>query len=193
MTLQTLETKWRGNLAGENCPPVLGLAPLSEEESEVIRQIVAAELEQHLHSPWQTLFALLQKFPACLAVWLARKAGEAYEAGAFWEKFGALTGVSIPLNQRAEFAQHFRRACRKTMAAWLPPEELGGHNIVAEFLHQAGLPLDRCETRMLLTPASSYARTCLTAFSQFQSPPLNALFAALPDRASAKWRLTWYG
>jgi len=30
------------------------------------------------------------------------------------------------------------------MAIWLPPEELGGHNIVAEFLHQAGLPLDRC-------------------------------------------------
>ena len=56
-----------------------------------------------------------------------------------------MTGVSIPLYQRAEFAQHFRRACRKTMAAWLPPEELGGHNIVAEFLHQAGLPLDRCE------------------------------------------------
>ncbi len=145
MTLQTLETKWRGDLAGENCAPVLGLAPLSEEESEVIRQLVAAELGQRLHSSWQTLFALLQKYPACLAVWLARKAGEAYEAGAFWEKFGALTGVSIPLNQRAEFAQHFRRACRKTMAVWLPPEELGGHNIVAEFLHQAGLPLDRCE------------------------------------------------
>ena len=56
------ESRWR------KLSSVLGLAPLSEEESEVIRQIVAAELEQHLHSPWQTLFALLQKFPACLAV-----------------------------------------------------------------------------------------------------------------------------
>ena len=33
------------------------------------------------------LFQLLETFPSGLAVWLARKAGEAYEAGAFWEKF----------------------------------------------------------------------------------------------------------
>ena len=45
---------------------------------------------------WRTLFGLLHEFPACLAVWLARKAGEAYEAGAFWEKFGTLIGVTIP-------------------------------------------------------------------------------------------------
>lgn len=145
MTLQTLETKWREYLAAESCPPVLGLAPLSEEESEVIRQLVANELGQGFQPPWQTLFALLWEFPACLAVWLARKAGEAYEAGAFHEKCGTLTGVAIPLNQRAEFAKRFRRACRKTMAGWLPPAELGGHHIVAEFLHQAGLPLDRCD------------------------------------------------
>ena len=31
------------------------------------------------------------------------------------------------------------------MAICLPPVDLGGHNIVAEFLHQAGLPLDRCD------------------------------------------------
>jgi hypothetical protein len=77
-------------------------------------------------------------------VWLARKAGEAYEAGAFWDKFGELVGTQIPMYQRDELAQRFRRACRKTMTAWLPPEDLGGHNIVAEFLYQAGMPLDRC-------------------------------------------------
>lgn len=145
MTLRNLEAKWSAYFSGDNCPPVLGLAALSEEESEIIHQLVEAELSQSSRPQWKILFALLHVFPACLAVWLARKAGEAYEAGAFWEKLGALIGVTIPINQRDEFAQRFRRACWKTMAIWLPPEELGGHNIVAEFLHQAGLPLDRCD------------------------------------------------
>lgn len=64
---------------------------------------------------------MLPQFPACLSVWLARKAGEAYEAGAFWEKFGSLIGAHISLNQRAELAQRFRDMCHNTMAAWLPP------------------------------------------------------------------------
>lgn len=144
MTLEILEAKWKTYLSEENCPPVLGLAALSEAESDGIRQLVSNELGQGSRSPWQTLFALLQKFPASLSVWLSRKAGEAYESGAFWEKFGELIGVSIPITQRDAFAQRFRSSCRKSMAVWLTPEELGGHNIVAEFLHQAGLPLDRC-------------------------------------------------
>ena len=143
--LRELETNWREYLAGDSCPDVLGLAPLSEEQSEVIRQLVADELAKSPGSSSHALFALLRGFPACLAVWLARKAGEAYEAGAFWDKFGASIGANIPLNQRTEFAARFRRACRDTMSVWLPPKDLGGHNIVAEFLHQAGLPLDRCE------------------------------------------------
>jgi hypothetical protein len=49
------------------------------------------------------------------------------------------------MHRRDEFAKRFRRACRNTMSSWLPPEDLGGHNIVAEFLYQAGLPLERCE------------------------------------------------
>jgi hypothetical protein len=145
MTLKNLEVKWSAYFSGENCPPVLGLAALSEEESESIHQLVAAELGQCSRPRWRTLFGLLHEFPACLAVWLARKAGEAYEAGAFWEKFGTLIGVTIPITQRDEFAQRFRSACRKTMAIWLPPAGPAGKNIVAEFLHQAGLPLDRCD------------------------------------------------
>src|SRR5438045_3708988 len=145
MSLRELETKWRQYLAAEDCPAVIGLAPLSEDESKAIHELVADELERSPRSPWRALFELLYKFPACLSVWLARKAGEAYEAGAFWEKFGSSIGASIPLNQRAEFAKTFRYSCLKTMASYLPPQELGGHNIVAEFLHQAGLPLDRCD------------------------------------------------
>lgn len=145
MSLRELEAKWREYLAAGSCPAVIGLAPLSEDESKAIHGLVADELERSSRPPWRALFELLYRFPACLSVWLARKAGEAYEAGAFWEKFGSLIGASIPLNQRAEFAKTFRYTCLKTMAAWLPPQELGGHNIVAEFLHQAGLPLDRCD------------------------------------------------
>jgi hypothetical protein len=91
------------------------------------------------------LYTLLEEFPSCLAVWLSRKAGEAYEAGAFWDKFGELVGTQIPVYQRDELARRFRHACRSAMAAWTAPEDLGGHNIVAEFLYQAGLPLDRCD------------------------------------------------
>jgi hypothetical protein len=80
-----------------------------------------------------------------MAVWLSRKAGEAYEAGAFWEKFCELIGLAIPLYDRQEFARRFQLACRKTMLIWLPPKDLGGQQHVAEFLYQAGLPLERCE------------------------------------------------
>ena len=146
MSLQELDVKWREYLHSEACPPVPGLAPLSEDESAVIRQLVALQLSryQHKYPHWRIVFALLERFPACMAVWLARKAGEAYEAGAFWEKFGELIGITVPMNRRDEFARHFRRAAWTTMTTWLPPDELGGHNIVAQFLHQAGLPLDRC-------------------------------------------------
>jgi hypothetical protein len=145
MALKNLETKWSAYLSGDKCPPVLGLVALTEEESEIIGQLVAAEIRRGSRPQLQTLFSLLYEFPACLAVWVARKAGEAYEAGAFWDEFGELIGVSIPMNQREEFAQRYRLACRKTMTMWMPLQEPGAHRIVAEFLHQAGLPLDRCD------------------------------------------------
>jgi hypothetical protein len=141
MTLQEVDGRWSAYLADERCPTVLGLAPLSEEESREIHGLVG----HYSHAQPSQLFQLLETFPSCVAVWLARKAGEAYESGAFWEKFAELIGVPVPMHRRDEFAKRFRRACRNTMTAWLPPEDLGGHNIVAEFLYQAGLPLDRCE------------------------------------------------
>jgi hypothetical protein len=144
--LKELDGKWRKYLLSEDCPPVPGLAPLSDEEAEQIGRMVAAHSSLPIYRmrPWGVLFALIETFPACLAVWLARKAGEAYEAGAFWERFGELIGITIPITQREEFAKRFRAASWSTMTTWLPPDELGGHNIVAQFLHQAGLPLDRC-------------------------------------------------
>ena len=119
--LQELDVQWSAYLESEACPPVIGLAPLSEAESQTLDQLVSALAPQ----PRQ-LFSLLEKFPACMAVWLARKAGEAYDAGAFWEKFSELIAVVVPMNLRDAFAKRFRQACRNTMAAWLPPEDLGG-------------------------------------------------------------------
>lgn len=101
MSLQELDVKWRKYFHSEACPPVPGLAPLSEDESAVIRQLVALQLSryQYKYPHWRIVFALLERFPACMAVWLARKAGEAYEAGAFWEKFGELIGITVPMNR----------------------------------------------------------------------------------------------
>ena len=62
MTLKNLEAKWSTYFLGDNCPPVLGLAALSEEESEIIHQLVEAELSQYSRPPWRTLFALLHQF-----------------------------------------------------------------------------------------------------------------------------------
>jgi hypothetical protein len=44
MKLQKLENEWSAYLASENCPPVLGLAPLSDNDCEVMRQFVAEVL-----------------------------------------------------------------------------------------------------------------------------------------------------
>ncbi|MCP9496781.1 MAG: hypothetical protein MSG64_20280 [Pyrinomonadaceae bacterium MAG19_C2-C3] len=115
MLLQAIDDKWSSYLTSENCPPVLGLAPLAEDESEAIYQIVKGVVAKRDRPQWRTLFDLLEIYPACLIVWLARKAGEAYEAGAFWERFGELIGLSIPLTQREELAQRFRRASRRKM------------------------------------------------------------------------------
>lgn len=138
--LRELDAHWSAYLESEACPPVIGLAPLFEADSHAIQQLVSILVDRP-----QRLFRLIEEFPACMAVWLARKAGEAYDAGAFWDKFGELIHISVPLNLREELVRLFRKACRTTMSSWLPPEELGGQYLVAEFLYQAGLPLDRCE------------------------------------------------
>src|SRR5687767_8986640 len=115
MALRDFEIKWKAYLKSEDCPPVPGLAPLSEEDSQMIGRLVAAHLKAYSYPPLKIIFALIDAFPACMSVWLARKAGEAYEAGAFWDKFGELIGISIAMNRRDEFAQRFRSAARSTI------------------------------------------------------------------------------
>jgi len=118
---------------------------LSQQESEKIGELVIQGVTaQGAADPLRSLCRLIERYPACMVVWLARRAGEAYESGAFWVKFGAQIGIEVPVAGRDDFARLFSDASKRAMSNWFPPQEKGGHNFVAQFLHQAGLPLDRC-------------------------------------------------
>jgi len=86
----------------------------------------------------------MDRYRSILAIWIARKSGQAYDAGAFWDRFAEETGVTISLNRRANFAFAFRRACRHCMVNYTEPKELGTRKYVEVFLYQAGIPLDQC-------------------------------------------------
>ena len=144
MTLQNLEAKWSDHLAGQNCPPVLGLASLSEDESEVIRQLVADEVARERgHDGRHSFFYCVIILPV-LQYGLLAKLVKHTKRGHFGKNSRKSLELLSQSNQRDQLAMRFRGACRRSMASWLAPGDLGGHNIVAEFLHQAGLPLDRC-------------------------------------------------
>src|SRR5437763_9151266 len=110
-TLADVEDKWTAILDSDRCPPVLGLAPLTDHESDLIGRLVLL----YPHRGSGRLLALLKQFPAATVVWLSRKAGEAYEAGAFWDKFSELISVPVPFYHRPELAACFRQACRQVM------------------------------------------------------------------------------
>lgn len=199
MSLKSLDHKWSEYLSKETCPPVLGLAPLTESESDQIHALVQDEIQIREYLPYQVLRAALRIYPSCISVWLARKAGEAYEAGAFWEKFCDLIGVELPVIFRHEFAQCFRWSCRKMMSVWVPPRDVGTQHIVGEFLYQAGLPLDRCAgfaqhirkvERTLGLPEpddpDSGAQLCTAVLESLESIPVPSLKRALRGPAGPK-------
>lgn len=143
------DERWAKFLASEKCPPILGLAPLSEEESEFVSSWIRTYLplvsRRFGQSPLVTLMDLLRYKPAITTVWLARKAGEAYDAGTFWELFEGKIGTTIPPNERPAFAERFRDACRLVMSSYVAPTNLGAFKHVETFLFQAGLPLCHCQ------------------------------------------------
>jgi hypothetical protein len=91
------------------------------------------------------LLQLLQFRPAIMAVWLARKAGEAYEFGTFWDLFEGKLGIQIPPSERRRFADEFKDACMDVMSDYTFPTSLGAFKYVETFLFQAGLPLCHCQ------------------------------------------------
>ena len=142
MTLAENERRWGEYLRSEQCPPVLGLAPLEELERSAIRDTVTAQLAAgSAAEKFDELLGLIELFPASLATWLSREAGEAYNEGEFWPRFEQLIGVPVPPLRRSELARDFRYACGSTMRNFTAPLEKGAFIYVETFLHQAGLPV----------------------------------------------------
>ena len=144
MNLSDYNSAWKTFLESDKCPPVLGLAPLSEEEADEIRTLVQAQLPVQPHQRFNRLLALLKLYPAVMTVWLARVAGEAYD-GNFWENFVRLVGVEIPTPARSEFVMTFRQCCFLVGITTLDPPQLGVFIYVERLLFQAGLPLCHVE------------------------------------------------
>lgn len=144
--LVEFDQTWAEILGSDRCPPVLGLAPLSEPDCEAVSSLVE-EASGHFGEPCQIrlLMELLDRFSAIMAVWLARKASEAYDLGTFWENFERSVGIKIPSQERPGLANGFREACSLVMFNYLKPPEPGAFKHVEAFLFQAGLPLCHCD------------------------------------------------
>ena len=144
--LEQWEKTWRDVLHSDRCPPVLGLVPLSGEHSESITGLVKnAMLRIPGKDQPRALRILLYRYPAVTSVWLARKAGEAYNLGKFWEDFERNIGAKIASMERPNLAQSFREACSVVMGNYTSPPEPGAFRHVEAFLFQAGLPLCHCD------------------------------------------------
>src|SRR3990172_6211181 len=103
MSLQEFDKKCREILHSEACPPILGLAPFTRNDIDRIGHGVGNWLQQvSVEERFKALLFLLDRLPAAISVWLARKAGEAYEWGTFWDHFEEKIAIHIPLMQRPE-------------------------------------------------------------------------------------------
>ena len=146
-TLADHDKRWAESLGSEKCPPILGLASLSNDESDLLSRLVEEHLKElrwrRSESRFTLLIDLLRFRPAVISVWLARKAGEAYDSGKFWELFETQIGVPIPVSERPEFAEWFQYSCSRVMSNYVRPSNLGAFKYVETFLFQAGLPLVR--------------------------------------------------
>jgi hypothetical protein len=146
LRLAQLNKKWSDVLGSDKCPAVLGLLGLSETECDEISGLVRTATEDSRpFYKFSLLKKLLIQHPAIIAIWLARKAGEAYELGAFWDHFKTKIGVEIQPYDRPLFAQLFRDMCLRVMFEYAKPPEPGALKHVETFLFQAGLPLCHCE------------------------------------------------
>ncbi len=140
---EKLDVKWRDILASpERCPPVLGLAAFSEEQETEVTTLVRGKISG---IGFEALLRLLQRHPAIMLVWLARKAGVAYDEN-FWPNFESQIGANIPLARRQEFVDAFERHARTLMVNYTPPADLGAQHLVGAMLFHAGLPLCHCRT-----------------------------------------------
>jgi len=150
--LAELDAKWRVILtSAEQCPPVLGLAAFSEEEESEIIGLTREAITVSYGTPLDGLLRLLERRPAAMLVWLARKAGVAYDDGNFWENLEREIGVRVPIPRRSELVSLFSRRARELMTNFTPPPSLGAFHLMETLLFHAGLPLCHC---------ASFAKAC---------------------------------
>lgn len=146
MTLKDDNRYWLNLLRSDRCPPILGLVPFSEAQSQALSHIIhQMTCDLTSESQLEFLSNIIAAYPAVSVVWLARKAGEAYEFGTFWEYFEKQIGISIPSSRRPDLADRFRRTCQYVMSNYTHPNYVGSFKYVETFLFQAGLPLCHCK------------------------------------------------
>ena len=147
MSLFELEKEWRHRLSQADGPPILGLAPLSNEAFEKIGEQAKATLAKV--KPLMRLGALrdlLHRYPATSSLWLARHAGEAWDGDKFYEPFSSRIGVELPSRERENFIAAFRKACRTSLPHGVPSSSCMARRHLGELLFQAGLPCCHGET-----------------------------------------------
>jgi hypothetical protein len=142
MNLSDHNKHWTEFLASEQCPPVLGLAPMTDAEKDT----VGVQVHEHLSTipsgaSFDHLLRLIDLHPGVMTVWLLRIAGEAYHEGNFWSNFEQALGVSIPTQRRNELIRSLKQNAflisEITMSS--PQIERGKHR--RWMMWQAGLPL----------------------------------------------------
>ena len=150
--LAELDVKWRAVLAStKQGPPLLGLAPFSEDEEKEVTRLVLDAFAVSYGTPLDGMLRLLKRRPSMMLVWLARKAGAAYDDGKFWENLEREIGVGVPVPRRSELVITFSGHARVLMANFTPPPNLGAFHLMETLLFHAGLPLCHC---------GSFAKAC---------------------------------
>jgi hypothetical protein len=141
MSLTEINQRWREHFSGDRCPPVLGLAPVMEDEIDQLTSLLKPGSMACPRGEPRDLVRCLQLYPAATALWLASMSAKAYHDGNFWDNLAAVSGYSVSANQRAELVMTLRRACQTVMSRFTLPPADSSFKYVAELLFQAGLPL----------------------------------------------------
>ena len=105
MSLEAYQEECGRLVFNEDSPPILGLVPMPQADCDRIGALVAEEISRgRFISAYDVLVGLLRLHPAAVSLWLARLAGKAYDAGAFWDEFGRMAGVTVGVDQRKPLA-----------------------------------------------------------------------------------------
>jgi hypothetical protein len=144
MSLKDQECRWSQYLKSDQCPKILGLAPVSQEDLNVMAQLKARTGQNHVDD----LLRKLSDYPATTSVWIVAMSARVYHEGKFWAKLEAETGYEL---STTEHRKKLRTAFRNTITEQKfrfergPRSDSAKPSMRQEFLFQAGIPLCLCE------------------------------------------------